>query len=265
MPPGISRSTFTRPFADVLNMSLGSIRNFYNRQGYNSPYDDVHRALRLHKQAGHDVNRLLKSVGMRAEQVTWEPPEGAAPAPNHALVLTPAPSQPPPPSNGATHLPVQYHGHKTPLISRLAAATPEGDTAENRQRLKEILNNNGLDLRSRDETKAQLILRQEGFTIENFVSYRDSTQAQNEELPDIDSMGLVELRAHAHAQQGENDALRLEIAGLNIRLGKAGGMLDVSKNRAFRAIRNGREDFTDAELAALNARAVIKQGFLEDV
>jgi hypothetical protein len=260
MPTGIGRSTFTRPFADVLGVTLGTVRNFYIRQGYPAPYDDIHRALRLHKKAGHDIAKLLKSVSMRAEDVTWDPPQQVAPTPSRDLVLTPAPSQPPPFNGGAPDVSVPRK-----LIARLARATPEGDTPENQDRLRKILNDNNYDLRSRNEDRALIILKNEGITLENFVSLRDLSPGQNETAPDIESMGVLEARKYAHSLAAENDALRLELITTNLRLGKVGGMLEISKNRAFKGIRNGRDDFTDAELAALNARAVIRHGQLEDV
>jgi hypothetical protein len=263
MPIGITRSAFTRKFADVLGWKMQTLRNFYNNNGYVAPYDDMDRALRLHKRYDHDINKLLKAMNLRAEQVIWEPPQTGGP-PNQPLALTHAPSPPPAPINGTAQLPVPHQGDVS-LLARLARATREGDTKENRQRLRETLNNNGFDLRSRNEERALLILRNEGVTFENFVSYRELTPAEGEDRPDIDSMGLVDVRKYAHALVAEIEELRLERMSDNIRLGKVSGMLDISKNRAFRAVRNGRDDFTDAELAALNARAVLKQGHLEDV
>jgi hypothetical protein len=269
MPTGIARSLFTSKFATALGCTVGTVRHLYNREGYAAPYTDIHRALRIHKAAGHDIPKLLRAVNRRHEDIEWDDPGPKPPTleapPANALVLTPAPSQPP--INGSQHLPVQRHADMT-MLARLARATPEGDTPENMRRIKETLNADGFDLRNKNENKAVEILRRHGFTVTH-VQPREALVAEDPDsgsFPNIDTLGVVQLRELCRELLDQNNRLSLETSAKNIRLAKVGRILTMSHDRLIDSIVNGgQRRITPAENAAVDALHAVERKFQEDV
>lgn len=270
MPTGIARSLFTSKFATALGWRIAKVRELYNRHGYNAPYTDIHRALRIHKAEGHDVPKLLRAANRRTEDIEWDDPAGPnlpAPSPlppGNALVLTHAPSQPP--TNGSQHLPVQHHADMS-MLARLARATPEGDTPGNMQRIKETLNGDGFDLRNKKESKAVEILRRYGFTVTH-VEPREAAVPEdrdNGSFPDIDSLGVVQLRELCRELLSQNNRLSVEASAKNLRLAKVGRILDMSHNRLIDSILNGgQRRITPAENAAVDALHALERKYQEE-
>jgi hypothetical protein len=255
MPAGIARSVFTRKIADTLGWKIHRVREYWNRLGYEAPYTDLNRGLRLLHEGGTDISKCLKAFNLQLDEIglTAQPSP-----PPQALILTPSPAAAAPhPTSTAL---IESQPPDMSLLARLARATPGGDTPENRHAIRGTLKQHDFDLRSRDETRAQLILAQAGIKIENFESRDPVALAESERLPDLDQLSNPELKQIVKdlcAALSERD---MTIQVLTLRHSKMMGMLDVGKARLFKAIRAGRDDVTPTELAAMEARGVGKEG-----
>ena len=253
MPTGISRSLFTRKFADALGLKIQALRDIFNKNGYPAPYTDVHKALRILRDSGRDIGKCLKAVNMRPEDIQPEPGGKALPAASTALALTASPA----PLNGSDQalVPAASSFSNSPLIIRLARATPGGDTPVNQRMIREIFHGRNFDLRCRNETQAVSILREAGVVITNFeYSPRHQSDDREDEKQDIDSLNLAQLRMFAHGLGREVRERDVKIMELSLRFNKTRSLVDLAGKRTMQAIKNGvRVKPTRGEVAILDA------------
>lgn len=276
MPSGIQRSTFIRPFAEALGISMQAVRDTLNEAGYKAPYLDVRRALRILQEHGRDIRGCLKAVGMTLQDLESPAPSHQPPIPAaNALVLTQPPSQAQPPSRAPppTPLPaseseVTQDRYPTPpptaLIARLAMATEAGNTVANRNRLRNLLESHGYDFRSRKEQVALEILHRLGIRVENFISKDQDIVAYHKPNLDTNAMGVGQLRQTVETAMKDLVESQMETRRLKLMMMKVKNLLTLANDRAIQNLRDGRQRLTRAESVTLDALGFLEEEFSED-
>lgn len=186
MPLGIKRSPWIRPLADSIGWKVQSLRRMFAKEGWEAPYLDEGRALKL--LAKHNIStQRYQRLKTGAEPDVEAPQE--VQSPTTALVLSPPPSAP------------KRSAWDMKLIPRLARLLPEQDPQKAKDQAKLILRLGGyLGPGWDDDERALRIFKQSGISIEGFE--RESGPlaklANNHsvviDLPPLEDMDAKQLR-----------------------------------------------------------------------
>jgi len=189
MPVGVERSPYTPIVSKTIGWSLGKLRARLNKAGYDAPYKDPVRILKILHAQGVDVTKLFKVLNLDPSCLNEH-------TNNTQLILAPAPS---PQGLGALASHLDENASPLPLMTRLAQLLPGDDTiAEKRVRVRMMLNDAGMDGRTKDEVGALKVLQDNGVATDNFIwSGSPASLPAVSAMPDVENMPVDKLRATA--------------------------------------------------------------------
>lgn len=147
MASGIARSPWLSTLAKTLRWSTKKLRVFLNERGYEAPYLDEARAIKILAKAGHYVT-----------------PSGLTKEPRFSKTKKPSLPQHKPEAIAKARA-----AWRMKLVPRLARLLPEGDSKPGMVRVRKILRQGGYEgPRWSDESRALAIFREQGISVDAF-------------------------------------------------------------------------------------------------